>query len=111
MKKRKLQIREFRKIENQLIEESFEKANKVWNNVSKDNVELERLDHCQAWIYKTIGYSFLVSYNTLVAFIDNNCDMYDVSRLVHGHTATSEKHIAIFRNKFSHVCEYTWREV
>lgn len=103
--------RELQKIENQLVDQAWEKAKKVWTNSSKDIDEYERLDYCQAWTYQTRGYSFLVSYNTLVAFIDDNGDMYDVLRLVYGYTNTSAKQISKFRNKFRHVSEHTWREV
>ena len=103
--------REMQKLENQLVEQALEKAKKVWTNALKDIDELERLDYCQAWTYQTRGYSFLVSYSTLVAFIDDSDNMFDVLRLVYGYTATSAKHIAKFRNKFRHVSEHTWREV
>lgn len=103
--------KEMQKIENETVEKAWEKAEKVWFNVPKRIDEFERLYYCQAMTYQTRGYSFLVSYNTLVAFIDDKGDMYDVLRLVYGYTATSAKHIAKFRHKFSHVSEYTWRGV
>lgn len=111
MKKRKFIIREFQKIENQLVEEAWEKATKVLNNISKDNYKAERLDYYKAWTFQTKGYTFLVSHNTLVAFIDDNGNMYDVLSLVHGYAAISDKHISKFRNKFIHGPEYTWRKV
>lgn len=103
--------KEMQKIDNEMVEKALSKAKKVWDNASKELDDLERLDYCQAWTYQTRGYSFLVSYNTLVAFIDDNGNMFDVLRLVYGYTATSAKHIAKFRNKFRHVSEHTWREV
>ena len=103
--------REMQRIENQLVEQAWERAKKVWTNGSKELDEVERLDNCQAWTYQTRGYSFLVSYETIVAFIDDRVNMYDVLRLVYGYTATFAKHIAKFRNKFRHVSEHTWREV
>lgn len=103
--------REIQRLENQLVEQAWERAKKVWVNGSKELDEMERLDYCQAWTYQTRGYSFLVSYATIVAFIDDRGNMYDVLRLVYGYTATSAKHIAKFRNKFRHVSEHTWREV
>lgn len=77
----------------------------------KELDKFERLDYCQAYTYQTRGYSFLMSYNTLVAFIDDNGQMYDILRLVYGYTATSAKHIAKFSNQFTHVSKHTWREV
>lgn len=103
--------KEMQKIENEMVEQAWEKAKKVWANASKDLDEVERLDYCKAWTYQTRGYSFLVSYETIVAFVDDNYNMYDVLRLVYGYTSTSAKHISKFRNKFSHVSDHTWRLV
>lgn len=103
--------KEIKKLENELVEKAWEKAQKVWAIGQKEIDYVERLDYCQAWTYQTRGYSFLVSYETIVAFVDDNDNMYDVLRLVHGYTATSAKHIAKFRNQFRHVSEYTWMEV
>lgn len=99
------------RIENQLVEQDWERAKKVWNNVSKELEEVVRLDYCQAWTYQTRGYSFLISNETIVAFVDVRGILYDVLRLVYGYTATSAKHISKFRNKFRHVASHTWREV
>ena len=99
------------KLENQLVEHAWEKAKKVWSNASKELDDLERLDYCKAWTYQTRGYSFLVSYETIVAFADDNDNMYDVLRLVYGYTSTRAKHISKFRNKFRHISEHTWRQV
>ena len=96
------------KIENETVEKNWEKAQKVW---IKGRKKVERLNHCQAWVYQTNGYCFLVSYKTIVAFIDDRGNMFDVLRLVYGYTATSVMHITRFRNKFNHVSEHTWREV
>lgn len=103
--------RELQRIENQLVEQAWERAKKVWNNGSKELNEVERLDYCQAWTYQTKGYSFLISYQTIVAFVDDSGILYDVLRLVYGYTSTSAKHISKFRNKFRHVASHTWREV
>lgn len=103
--------KEMQKLENQLVEQAWEKAKKVWANASKELDDVERLDYCKAWTYQTRGYSFLISYDTLVAFIDDKDNMYDVLRLVYVYTSTSAKHIAKFRNKFRHVSEHTWRGV
>lgn len=100
--------KEMQKIENETVEKAWEKAQKVWIKGRKD---VERLNCCQAWVYKANGYCFLVSYKTIVAFIDDTGNMFDVLRLVYGYTATSTMHIARFRKKFCHVSEHTWREV
>lgn len=86
-------------------------AQKVWVNALKELDEFERLDYCEAHTFQASGYSFLLSYNTIVAFIDVNDNLYDVMRLVYGYTAAGAEHTAKFRNKFRDVSEYTWREV
>ena len=96
------------KIENEMVEKAWEKAQKVW---IKGRKKVERLNHCQAWVYQTNGYYFLVSYKTIVAFIDDSGNMFDVLRLVYGYKATSVMHITRFRNKFSYLSEHTWRKV
>lgn len=103
--------KEIQKIENQLVENAYAKAPKIWIKVCRELGYFERLDYCQAWVYQTKGYTYLISYNTIVAFIDDSGNMYDVLRLVYGYTATSAKHISKFRGKFRHVSEHTWREV
>ena len=100
--------REMQKHENMLVENAWEKAQKVWIKGCK---KVDRLNYCQAWVYQTNGYCFLVSYKTIVAFIDDSGNMYDVLRLVYGYTATSTTHICKFRDKFRHVSEHTWRVV
>lgn len=103
--------REIQKHENIVVENAWLKAKKVWDNAPKRLDEFERLNYCQAKTYQTRGYSFLISYNTIVAFIDDSGNMFDVLRFVYGYTATSVMHIARFRNKFRHVSEHTWRYV
>lgn len=103
--------RESQKHENIVVENAWSKAKKVWANAAKELYEFERFNYCQAKTYQTRGYSFLISYNTIVAFIDDSVNMFDVLRLVYGYIATLATHIARFRNKFSHVSEHTWREV
>lgn len=97
--------KEIQKLENEMVERAWDKAQKVWANASKELDEMERLDYCQAWTYQTRGYSFFS------LLWNDRGNMYDVLRLVYGYTATSAKHIAKFRNKFRHVSEHTWREV
>lgn len=103
--------KEMQKQENMLVENAWKIAKSVWHSQSIEIDETERLDYCKAWWYKAGGYIFLVSYNTCVAFVDENGNMYDILRLVYGYTATSAKHIAKFRNQISHVSEHAWREV
>ena len=103
--------KEMQKIENEMVENAWEKAKKVWISAQDRLYGFERLDYCQAKTCQTSGYSFLISYNTIVAFVDDSGNMYDVLRLVYGYTATSAKHISKFRKKFCHVYEHTWKAV
>ena len=103
--------REIQKQENIIVENAWSKAKKVWISAQNRLDGFERLDDCQAKTCQTSGYSFLISYNTIVAFVDDSDNMYDVLRLVYGYTNTSAKHISKFRGKFRHLYEHTWREV
>lgn len=62
---------------------------------------LGRLRSCTATVYETYGYTYLKSYNTIIACIghDNNV-CYDFLRMVYGYTSTSAQHIAKFANDF-----------
>ena len=56
----------------------------------------ERLRNCQAKVITTDNYRFLLSYNTIVCFIDLQTGIsFDVLRYVYGYTATSAQHIAV----------------
>ena len=47
--------KEMQKIENEIVEKAWEKAQKVWIKGLK---KVERLNCCQAWVYKANGYCF-----------------------------------------------------
>jgi hypothetical protein len=75
-----------------------------------ENGMFYRLDNCQAYYIYTDNFILLKSYNTFVAMIDQRTgELADVLRMVYGYTTTSAKHIAKFRNKFSHTHEFTAR--
>ena len=58
-----------------------------------------RLRRCHADIWESPDYYYLMSYTTIVAFIDkSDLTCYDVLRKVYGFTRTSAQHI----DKFSH---------
>lgn len=64
-------------------------------------VKIGRLRTCSAIVYQTKGYTFLKSYDTIVAAIgDCDCTCYDFLRMVYGYTATSAQHIAKFRKDY-----------
>lgn len=63
--------------------------------------KVAKLRTCQAEVYETYGYTYLKSYNTIVAAIghdDNIC--YDFLRMVYGYTATSAQHISKFMHDY-----------
>lgn len=60
-----------------------------------------RLRYCKAWVNRYDDYIVLISYNTVVAFIDRkNMILYDILRSAFGYTSTSAQHIAKFRSDF-----------
>lgn len=63
--------------------------------------KVAKLRTCKAEVYETYGYTYLKSYNTIVAAIghdDNIC--YDFLRMVYGYTSTSAQHIAKFMHDY-----------
>ena len=47
--------KEMQKIEKEIVEKAWEKAQKVWIKGLK---KVERLNCCQSWVYKANGYCF-----------------------------------------------------
>lgn len=69
----------------------------------------KRLRTCNARVIETKSYYILISYRTLVAFIDkSSMACYDVLRKVYGYTSTSAQHIAKFRHDYSPILEKRW---
>lgn len=96
---------------NREVMSNWTQAKEVWDSVP-DNATITRIDYCQCGYIVWGRYIFLVSYNTMIAYIDENGVLVDILRLVYGYTATSAKHIAKFRNKFPNfVYSITYREV
>lgn len=95
---------------NREVLSNWARTKEVWDSVP-DNATVTRIDYCQCGYIVWRRYIFLVSYSTMIAYIDPDGVLVDILRLVYGYTATSAKHIAKFRNKFHHVSEHTWREV
>lgn len=63
--------------------------------------KVAKLRTCKAEVYETYGYTYLKSYNTIVAAIghdDNIC--YDFLRMVYGYTSTSAQHISKFMHDY-----------
>lgn len=63
--------------------------------------KVAKLRACKAEVYETYGYTYLKSYDTIVAAIghdDNIC--YDFLRLVYGYTSTSAQHISKFMHDY-----------
>lgn len=105
MSKRELQV----KINREVLS-NWTQTKEVWDKVPKE-VTVTRIDYCQCGYIVWGQYIFLVSYSTMVAYIDPDGVLVDVLRLVYGYTVTSAKHISKFRNRFNHWREITYREV
>lgn len=105
MTKREMQV----KINREVLS-NWACSKEVWDSVS-DNASVTRIDYCQCGYIVLGRYIFLVSYSTMIAYIDPDGVLVDILRLVHGYTATHAKHIAKFRNMFAHCYEITYREV
>ena len=63
--------------------------------------KIGRLRSCKAEVFETYGYTYLKSYDTIVAAIghgDNIC--YDFLRMVYGYTSTSAQHISKFMHDY-----------
>ena len=91
------------KANNDLIEEKYEQAVFEYDDALTKTgyIASKRLRTCSAEVIETNNYYFLVSYRTMVAFIDKATDTcYDVLRLVYGYTSTSAQHIAKFRHDY-----------
>lgn len=74
--------------------------------------KIGKLRTCQAEVYETYGYTYLKSYNTIVAAIghgDNIC--YDFLRLVYGCTSTSAQHISKFMHDYGSIAKRTYYPV
>ena len=83
-----------------------------------------RLRSCSAKVFDLVDdttgevlYHILLSYKTIVAFIDPTTDtLYDVLRKVYGYTSTSAQHIAKFdkdygRGKWGCANRVTYRDI
>lgn len=75
----------------------------------------KRLRSASAYVFETTDFYILQSYETFIACIDKNTDTcFDCLRITYGYTATSAKHVSMFRHdygagKWGCVTEYTAR--
>ena len=83
---------------NKAIAELPQVAHSYFNKSQLKAAGAKQLKSCQAWVWETENYYVLQSYETFIACIEKATDTcYDVLRLEYGYTATSAKHISIFR--------------
>ena len=74
-----------------------------------------RLRKASAYVWETSDFYILQSYKTFIACIEKNTDTcFDYLRITYGYTATSAKHVSMFRHdygtgKWGCVDEYTAR--
>lgn len=92
-----------RKKQQMVINEESRQAWEEFQMYSADMIATAgtRLRTCSAYVYENERYIYLLSYNTIIAFIDKTDGrLYDVLRLVYGFTATSAQHIAKFKKDY-----------
>ena len=71
-----------------------------------------QLRRCNAHVMKTAHFLVLQSYNTIVAAIDGDGNLYDFLRYVYGYSASSAQHIAKFYHGYSRYgARYTYRNI
>ena len=70
---------------------------------------IERLRSCSAEVWASDSYYILRSYNTIIAIIDRNGNLYDFLRMVYGYTATSAQHISKFVRDYNATTRYTFK--
>lgn len=85
---------------------------KYWNIfelIQFNYTDKEQLLHCSATVYEFKKYTILVSYKTIVAFINKDkSTLYDVLRRTYGYTVTSAQHISKFANMHKLNNGYRW---
>lgn len=83
-----------------------------FNNEEHIFLREERLRYCNARVLIYVDCTVLVSYNTIVALIENsNGSLYDFLRYVYGFTRTSAQHISKFAHDYRAQRRYTYRYV
>ena len=90
--------KELQKIENDIVLQEIDKINADLRNGVQS---VSRLRTCNACVLASGNYYLLKSYNTIIAAIDADGNLYDFLRYVYGYTSTSAQHIAKFRNDYS----------
>ena len=101
--------KELQKIENDIVLQEIEKINADLKNGVQ---YVSRLRTCNACVLASGNYYLLKSYNTIIAAIDSDGNVYDFLRYVHGYSATSAQHIAKFWNEYAYNGKrYTYRPI
>ena len=90
--------KELKKIENEVVLQEIEKINADMRNGIQF---IRRLRTCNACVLASGNYYLLKSYNTIIAAVDADGNLYDFLRYVYGYTATSAQHIAKFYNDYA----------
>ena len=85
---------------NQLKQEN-PKASCYLNSKQMKEAGAKRLRRASAYVWETTDFYILQSYETLIACIDKRTDTcFDLLRLIYGYTATSAKHVSMFRKDY-----------
>lgn len=104
--------KELQKHENFLVIDTMAFAMEEFHNSARENITLNRLRSCTAWVYETDNYYILKSYNTFIACVDKSTGVtYDALRYAYGYTSTSAQHISKFTHDYGNGKRYTFRKV
>ena len=101
-----------KKIEQIKINDRVLAAIKEFNASDMTILSENRLRTCNANVIETHEYYILLSYRTIVAFIDKSTGvLYDVLRPVYGYTRTSAQHISKFDHDYEPNAKLTYYPV
>ena len=79
-------------------------------NVDAPVIDTQHLRKCKAYVMVMDNHYLLISYKTLVAFIDKRTRIcYDILRYNYGYTPTSAQHIAKFCHDYGAVSCLVYR--
>lgn len=92
---------------NEIVDTEYRKFEKEVQH--RGTQYIARLRSCSAEVWASDSYYILRSYNTIIAIIDANGNLYDFLRMVYGYTPTSAQHISKFARDYGATKRYTFK--
>ena len=92
---------------NDIVKNEYKKFDTEVNHSGMQYIA--KLRSCSAEVWASDSYYILRSYNTIIAIIDSDGNLYDFLRMVYGYTATSAQHIAKFAHDYNATVRYTFK--